>query len=333
MARITPRKIVATVLAPATFRINEEPARTHLWSKGIARACDRAGPGTYWRAQTEVAQPEGWFARHYADVAGVVWVRLGTRARNDGACDLDRFVAEALPTIRAPFVLVTTDGDASVPEDFRTKTVAAILGSPWLVRWHSQNVTGRGDPRIVPFPIGLDLHTPRLFTSSVRLAALMNRLRATRTPAGDMPLTVFSDLRLSAGIAPRRAATEALQGIPHVVEQRRRVSQTAIWQCYAGHPFVASAPGNGLDCHRTWEALYLGSIVVMKRSALDPLFEGLAVALIDDWGEVRDVQALRRWQEALAPLTDATHVRARLDPLRMVAAMRAELAVFNGGVR
>ena len=37
-------------------------------------------------------------------------------------------------------------------------------------------------------------------------------------------------------------------------------------------PFWLSPRGNGLDCHRTWEALYLDIIPIVWHSTLDPLY-------------------------------------------------------------
>jgi hypothetical protein len=52
------------------------------------------------------------------------------------------------------------------------------------------------------------------------------------------------------------------------------------------YTFVISPHGNGLDCHRTWEALVLGCIPIVKSSGLDPLFEGLPVWIVSQWDEV-----------------------------------------------
>jgi len=45
------------------------------------------------------------------------------------------------------------------------------------------------------------------------------------------------------------------------------------------YAFVASPYGNGFDCHRTWEALCLGCIPIVKISPLDRLFANLPVLL------------------------------------------------------
>ena len=52
--------------------------------------------------------------------------------------------------------------------------------------------------------------------------------------------------------------------------------------------FVISPFGKGYDCHRTWEALMLGCIPIVRHSGLDPLFNGLPVLLINDWSDVTE---------------------------------------------
>lgn len=52
------------------------------------------------------------------------------------------------------------------------------------------------------------------------------------------------------------------------------------------HKFVLCPWGNGYDCHRNWEVMYLGSIpIIQKHPSLD-YYEDLPVWLIDNWSEV-----------------------------------------------
>jgi hypothetical protein len=52
--------------------------------------------------------------------------------------------------------------------------------------------------------------------------------------------------------------------------------------------FTLSPAGLAPDCYRNWEALYVGSIPIVKTSALDPLFEGLPVLIIQDWDQITE---------------------------------------------
>jgi hypothetical protein len=109
------------------------------------------------------------------------------------------------------------------------------------------------------------------------------------------------------------------------------VSQAEIWRQYARYPFVLSAHGNGLDCHRTWELLALGCIVVTKASPLDPLYEGLPVVILDDWHRARDRSQLRQWVEQFSPLTEPGHIRARLRTEAWLEPLRQRLDVVRVG--
>jgi hypothetical protein len=50
--------------------------------------------------------------------------------------------------------------------------------------------------------------------------------------------------------------------------------------------FVISPPGNGPDCHRTWEAIYLGAVPVVLRKYWGFSREDLPVIVLDDWSEI-----------------------------------------------
>jgi hypothetical protein len=49
----------------------------------------------------------------------------------------------------------------------------------------------------------------------------------------------------------------------------------------SSYKFCLSPPGRGVDTHRTWEALMVGTIPIMLSTALDPLFTTLPVIIVD----------------------------------------------------
>lgn len=296
-----------------------------LWSKGISQYCDFKGPDSYWREATESCQSESFFRQHYAGAGGLVWVRLSTQSRVGRPCDLDNFVRGALRTIRTPFILITTDGDASVPSDLAITTIGPLLANPWLVCWYTQNYDGYRHPKLTPFPVGLDLHTPRFCSSPHRIVEELQRIRASRLPVDEAPQRVFCDLQVSLASEERCRAVTELRNYDHVDFLRKPITQTRIWQRYAEYPFVVSARGNGLDSHRTWELLYVGSIVITKTSSLDRLFDGLPVVVVRHWSEVGDKRNLAKWLRRYGRLTNPKNVWKRLEPGRMIRFIRGAL--------
>ena len=52
------------------------------------------------------------------------------------------------------------------------------------------------------------------------------------------------------------------------------------------YKFCLSPPGRGLDTHRAWEALMMGTIPLMISTTQDHLFEKLPVVIVDDWEQI-----------------------------------------------
>lgn len=52
--------------------------------------------------------------------------------------------------------------------------------------------------------------------------------------------------------------------------------------------FVLSPAGGGYDCHRTWEALLLGCIPIVKRFniPLEDIYNDLPVLIVDEWKDI-----------------------------------------------
>ena len=75
-------------------------------------------------------------------------------------------------------------------------------------------------------------------------------------------------------------------GLDHI-EYLRKIKQ---------YKFTISPPGNGLDCHRTWEALMMKSVPVVKNiGRMKDLYHGLPVLLINDWNELADIDLEKQY--------------------------------------
>jgi len=86
----------------------------------------------------------------------------------------------------------------------------------------------------------------------------------------------------------RMSCYNALKGKPFITDQMgTRISFPEYIKRMSRHQFVISPPGNGLDCIRTWEALYCGTIPVVHRSPAMEFFEKyLPILIVDEWDEV-----------------------------------------------
>jgi hypothetical protein len=204
---------------------------------------------------------------------------------------LERFVSELLPKIEVPFVLVSGDTDRTVPDDCQY-ACAQILESPFLLRWYSQNCTKTDNPKLIQLPIGMYFHTriPGKYPGSPdqTVEEQMQSVDQLRNlPIEKRPLCYanFQFLMHTRYAWDRR---DAIVEVPRnlVYYEPRRVSRIDTWSNMIQHKYVLSPHGNGLDCHRTWEALVLGCIPIVKTSPLDPMYEGLPVLIVQKWSDV-----------------------------------------------
>ena len=173
---------------------------------------------------------------------------------------------QALPRITHPFVLVCSDGDASVPDDIPLATVNRLISSPYLLAFYSQNMTRPGG-KLHSFPIGIDLHSAHSPEERYRMLRSISPATA-RTPQ------VYCDLYMKKAKKKRFAKFRTLIGnVDRGNLVVRKASQLDTWQAYATSEYVVSLPGNGWATHRMYEALYLGAKVVTVTSPLDGFFQ------------------------------------------------------------
>ena len=65
------------------------------------------------------------------------------------------------------------------------------------------------------------------------------------------------------------------------------------------HKMVVCPRGNGIDCHRVWEVLYLNRVPIIKRENAMRYFEGLPIVVLDDWSELKSLDTLQQKYDAV----------------------------------
>jgi hypothetical protein len=303
----------------ARYRIRSlgafEPTRW-VWSRGLALCCDHNGGVQFVRGQRGARAALRFNPRDFERVkdGDLVWTRL---------IALPQFLREALPRIQARFALLTGDEDWSIPGSFAGS--AELLDSPKLVYWFSQNLDSAAarHPKLLGLPIGLDFHTisngarwGHAQATPAEQEAELEQLRRQMPRTEERLLLAHADFHFNKRKDQvwgddRDSVQRALDGNSSVVFQAKKLKRIELWREKTRYAFVVSPHGNGLDCHRTWESLVLGNIVIVKRSSLDPLYEGLPVVIVEDWREI-DERNLKRWHADHAAAFQRPDVLERL---------------------
>jgi hypothetical protein len=286
-----------------------------VWNKGIASLCDWRIPDEFPKGlgYASVLEPLGHSVppyllsdliqdpEVYRDIkdGDLVWVRFSW---------VKSFLKQVLPVVKARFILVTADCPLGAPLPIMGEALE-ILEYPNVIHWYAQDCNGPGFMgRMSPLPLGIDFHTtseqsmwgedissPReqeqaLLSIRQKLRPVRERIRKVYIDFAWQPANRYLP-------GKRQRVIAQLLNNECVVFQSRALPRRQLWKKWGEYAFVLSPHGDGLDCHRTWEALACGNIVLVPSSPLDCLYEGLPVIPIKDWSEITP-RNLDAWLES-----------------------------------
>jgi hypothetical protein len=86
---------------------------------------------------------------------------------------------------------------------------------------------------------------------------------------------------------------------PSHIEGKIKISVTHP-KCYdllAKYKFILSPPGAGVDCHRTWEALYLNIVPIVLASSINELYADLPIVVVNSWDEINEAFLHEKYKE------------------------------------
>jgi hypothetical protein len=184
----------------------------------------------------------------------------------------------SLKQVPVPCVLVTAFHDAHVQPHAREMFDGLIR------RWFAVQVNTT-HPRLTAMPIGIDGRDVPTFDAADR--------------------RVERDILLLANFQPRTPERKALTtwcaGQDWITTSPWRGPQpsmsVASYAALLGRSrFVLSPMGRGWDCYRTYEAIAMGAIPIVKRQRpLSDVVDGLPALVVDDWHQVTP-ERLRAYQ-------------------------------------
>jgi len=184
--------------------------------------------------------------------------------------DLDLFFSNSFNEINHQIKLISHNTDYPVDSKY-----IQYLDDDKIIHWYAQNAI-LDHPKLTPVPIGI-----------------ANK----QWPHGNIEnfLQVINEKNKKENIVYKNfditTNTSVRSRVNHITNQNKiymdtNRSHTEYLQKVAKSLFVISPQGNGIDCHRIWEALYLGTVPIVERSSAFRNFTDLPILFIDKWEDV-----------------------------------------------
>jgi hypothetical protein len=205
---------------------------------------------------------------------------------------LDNFSNNFIKNVDREFILLTGDSDTRVDMSLiNSRTISNLIQSPYLLHWYAQNLEWE-DEKISQLPIGLDYHTmweiPGLWglkqQSSLSQERTLIEVLAQSLKTEDRAFQAYCNWHFALNRGDREICINSIQKELCYFEPNK-VPRLTTWQRQANCIFVISPEGAGIDCHRSWEAILLGCIPIVKKSKFSKIFDDLPVIQINNWNE------------------------------------------------
>lgn len=166
-----------------------------------------------------------------------------------------------------PYVLYTHNGDLPV-DDSHLK----YLDDPNLIKWYGQNIN-TVHPKLDSIPIGIANEQWEHGNESIILDVINSSFEKEKL--------IYMNFDINTNKLEREYCVNELS------KKNIHMSEKLPFKDYltelAKSYFVISPNGNGIDCHKTWEALYLKTIPIVTKSINIDYYKNLPIIIIDNW--------------------------------------------------
>lgn len=232
--------------------------------------------------------------------------------------DVDYFFKTIARKIKKPFIMVTHG-------EFRDTTLdhhLDYLDDERVIAWFAIHPSKRGHEKYYPMPLGI-MQDPKYYKEKKSFSKFLDGLR-------EKPKTKMLYMNFDATQnKERKKLKKQFIDEPYCFNRPSAISFTEYLEEMADFKFALSPRGWGPDCYRTWEAIFVGTIPIVrrgvadmivfpkdnKRSArrtyeyqLEELYEGMPILIIDEWQEVTKEFLERKYKEITSKSYDISRL-------------------------
>lgn len=195
-------------------------------------------------------------------------------------------ISKKIPQFQNPFILISHNSDNNITE---TPEIITILNSPNLIKWYAQNIYFI-HPKLELAPIGLansmwphgdlSLFNNREFINNrkIKLNRIFFNFNIHTNPKIRQPcFNILSNI---------------LQTLPNISPQENQIRLST-------YEFCISPEGNGSDCHRLWEALYLKVVPIVLRTPFTEtlLRNQIPVVVLEKWEDLQQIAPTLKYSD------------------------------------
>ena len=182
---------------------------------------------------------------------------------------IDRFFNEYKPN--TPYKIITHNGDLPVNDSY-----VKYVKDENLICWHGQNID-IDNPKIKSIPIGI----------ANEIWAHGNETTLTTIIEENNKKTdlIYCNFDIKTNVMGRSHCLDFI--LKNNLKMSERQDFSNYLRSLSKSFFSLSPNGNGIDCHRTWECLYLKTIPIVIKNTNINFYNDLPIYIINDWKDLK----------------------------------------------
>jgi len=197
----------------------------------------------------------------YVQKARIIFVNTWT---------LDKFFSKIFPLLKNSYIFISHNSDSAF-----TAAYTHYLNDSKVLKWFSQNASSN-HKKLFTLPIGI---ANQQYTHG-NLELLSQIIDSSYNKS----YLTYKNFDIHTNFHERSQ-------IDHITSQNgicmnTKVNQIDYLTNLSRSVFCVSPPGNGIDCHRVWECLYLKTIPIVKYDNCYNNFKHLPILFIDNWYDI-----------------------------------------------
>ena len=200
---------------------------------------------------------------------------------------LRSFLTQVYASISCQFYLITGSSDYPIDDKY-----LEVLNHGKIIKWFGQNMT-LSHERAVKVPIGFEENERRVNGPAdgeggdqLLLAQLHSKKKCFDDKANGLLITYASDTHRS-----RRDINRIFSGkafAKFIPKMRFEDYMLAI----NDYRYVLCPRGNGVDTHRFWEILLMGSVPVVEKGGLSDLYEKFPCVIVESLSDLSEIKSM-----------------------------------------
>jgi hypothetical protein len=183
---------------------------------------------------------------------------------------LDKFFDKFYNYLQDDTVLISHNSDLGIHSNYHK-----YLNGNKIKAWYCQNRES-SHPKLFSIPIGL--------ANSQWPHGNQELITAIRSELNSKEILVYKNFDISTNYSERHNCNNITNS--NGIFLSNNTSLENYWRAVSKSVFIISPPGNGIDCHRIWEALYLRTIPIVKYHESFSQFKHLPILFVNNWNEV-----------------------------------------------